>query len=217
MVGGTVDNIAPSRTLPSTSASPKDRARIIVSSFWSWLLLGVAPAPSYPGGGAWLRRARPPSVDSLLALHGREDRERIARRRDFVNAHDSSPALHGEDRAGQACREPIVGRFAGDATEARLPRQADQHRIAERRDRVEAREKSQVVLGRLAETEAGVHDDARGADAGGNACGRARGEEVADLGDDIAVHRVRLHRLRVTLHVHEAHRRIRPGDDVDGT
>ena len=97
---------------------------------------------------------------------------------------------------------------ARDLPEHRLAREPRQHRKTESGDLRHVLQQREVVLVGLAETEARIDHDALARDAGGHRRFRASGEIVAHLGDDVVVLRRLLHRLRLALLVHEAHRGV---------
>src|SRR5690606_28428196 len=92
-------------------------------------------------------------------------REQVARDRDVVYAHDRRTILHRDQRGGRGTRGAI-GRLvmAGDRADHALARETDQHRteFAEAREGTQQRE---IVFERLAESEAGVDEDAALVDA----------------------------------------------------
>ena len=57
----------------------------------------------------------------------------------------------------------------------------------------------------FAESNAGIQADSLSIDAGGKQGIATLAQIVADLGDDISIRRVVLHRLRRSLHVHQDH------------
>ncbi len=88
--------------------------------------------------------------------------------------------------------------------EAALAREADEHRPAERAELVEAADELEVVLGGLAEADARVEADPALVDSRRDGEREPLLEEPLHVGDDVVVHRIRLHRPRLALHVHQA-------------
>src|SRR5882672_12790228 len=134
----------------------------------------------------------------------REDLERVPRRGDVVDAHDSSSALRREQSRGEARREALVRPSPRDRTQRRLARPARQHRKTHRGEPVEVAQQLEIVLDALAESETRVDDDALARDSSGLGCGDPFGEEGTDFGDHVAVARLTLHGARLALHVHQA-------------
>ncbi len=101
-----------------------------------------------------------------------------------------------------AVRSP--GLPLGQCAQHRFARQANQHRHPVAHQLTQATQQRQIVLPRLAEAESGVDRQARVANAGRAAGGRARGQELAHLPQHVSVLRVELHGARLALHVHQA-------------
>ena len=119
---------------------------------------------------------------------------------------DSGSDARG-DRAGRR------GRVAGQPAERALAGEADDDRPAEREQDVEAADELEVVLDRLPEADARVEADPLLRDPGVDREGKALLEERRDLGCDVVVARVGLHRARLALHVHQAQVGAGLGDD----
>ena len=79
---------------------------------------------------------------------------------------------------------------------------ADEEGLAEIVETVGVRHQRDVVLVRLPKANAGVEADARSLDAGREESVAALAEVVVNLGDDVGVGGIVLHRLRRPLHVH---------------
>jgi hypothetical protein len=77
-----------------------------------------------------------------------------------VNAEDPRSAGQREHVRGDRAGQPIADLAAGEAPEKPLARRADHDGEAERDDLLEPAQKLEVVLGRLAEPDAGVEVDA---------------------------------------------------------
>ena len=104
--------------------------------------------------------------------------------------------------------------LAGDLAQKRLTGGAECDRSPERHDLVQPAEQLEVVLSRLAEADPGVEQDPL---LGHPMRDRERHpllEERLDLGYDIVVARILLHRPRLTEHVHQAAVDPRRGDHV---
>src|SRR5215218_7522844 len=128
---------------------------------------------------------------AMSAQRSSRDREGIGGRRDVVHAEDARAAL-------------VRVLAAGEPPEEGLARGPEHDREPELDDLAQAVEQLEVVVNRLAEPDARVEHDALLGDALGD---RERGallEERLDLGDDVVVARVDLHRARLAEHVHEA-------------
>ena len=69
----------------------------------------------------------------------------------------------------------------------------------------------------LAEAESGVDNNALLVDAGHLAGEYALGEEAAHVGHDVVVTRIVLHRARLALHMHQAHRHLQRRGGVERT
>ncbi len=74
---------------------------------------------------------------------------------------------------------------------------------------MEIAQQLEIVGYGLAETEAGIDDDALAGDAARLGRGDALGEKRTDLRHYVAVARLALHRARLSLHVHKAHGSVR--------
>ena len=128
-----------------------------------------------------------------------------------VDAQDRRAALEGGDGRRDARPEQVVG--AGQTAQGALAREADEHRPPERDQHVEPAHELEVVRDRLAEADAGVEADPLLGDALRDREREPLLEERRDLGRDVVVARLRLHRPRLALHVHEAEVRAGVGDD----
>src|SRR5215831_13752638 len=155
------------------------------------------------------------AMESAFPVERREHGERVPRRGDVVDADDSSAALDREQSRGEAAREPVVGGPPRDRAERRLARPAGKHGQADLAEASEVAQQLEVVRDRLAESEAGVDDDALARDARPLGGGDALLEEGGDFGKHVAVARLLLHGARLALHVHEAYRRAGRGDGVE--
>src|SRR5882672_8141704 len=135
-----------------TSTSPAAKPRRITNS-------GViGDSPTLP---------RTPSVPKYFlpmwlcfSFERREHLERVPRRGDVVDAHDSSAALDREQSRGQARREAVVRPSSGDRTQGRFARPARQNRKAQLGEPVEVAQQLEIMRYALAESEARVDDDA---------------------------------------------------------
>ena len=107
----------------------------------------------------------------------------------------------GSDAPGKALARPP----ARDRSQGRLARPPSHHRQAHLGETAEIAQQLEIVGDSLAETEAGIDDDALAGDAARLGRGDALGEKRADLRDHVAVARALLHRARLSLHVHQAH------------
>ena len=72
-------------------------------------------------------------------------------------------------------------------------------------------EQLDIVPQRLAETEAGIHDDPVLGETGSGTGTHPLCQKTGDLRNDVAILRLLLHRTRLALHVHEAHRTLQFG------
>ena len=77
-----------------------------------------------------------------------------------MDAEHARPALEGQHVGGDSRGQPVIDGAAGDPAQERLAARADDHRAAERHQLVQARQELEVVLGRLAEADPGVEQDA---------------------------------------------------------
>jgi len=122
-----------------------------------------------------------------------------------VDANDCSSVLNRQQSRGDACRKPITDLAAGDRAEGGLARPPGHHGQTHFGEPVEIAQQLEIVSTVLAETEAGIDDDALAGDAARSARADALGEKRADLRHHVAVARPALHRARLSLHVHQAH------------
>jgi len=97
-----------------------------------------------------------------------------------------------------------VAAVAEEAAEEALTGCSDEYRPPEGRELVEPREQLDVVLDGLAEADAGVQADVLLRDPRIDGEREALLQERLDLGDDVLIARVLLHRPRLAQHVHEA-------------
>ena len=129
-----------------------------------------------------------------------------------MDAQDRRAALEGGDGGRDARPEQVVRARSSRAQRA-LAREADEHRPPEREQDVEPAHELEVVRHRLAEADARVEADPLLGDALRDRERQPLLEERRDLGRDVVVARLRLHRPRLALHVHEAEVRAGAGDD----
>src|SRR3954469_23542355 len=109
-------------------------------------VIGASPTrPLTPSVPKYLR-----DIARYSRAHRAPDRERVSGRGDVVNAHDSSPALDGQQSRRHAGRHSLIGRPAGDRPERRLARKPGEHGITELRYDRQPPQQFQVVLGLLA-------------------------------------------------------------------
>ena len=101
----------------------------------------------------------------------------------------------------QPAEEPLAGR-------------PHDHGAPDRRELVEPAQQLDVVLDRLAEADARIEADALFGDPRRDGEREPLFEERPDVGDDVAVARVVLHRPRLAEHVHQADVGARLGDDL---
>src|SRR5829696_6960426 len=120
---------------------------------------------------------------------------------DVVHAEHAGSALQrqdvGRDRARQAF---ALAAPPGELAEEALARGPDHDGPADRHDLVEPAQQLEVVLHRLAEADAGVEPDARLRHAASQCEREPLLEERPDLGHNVAVARVLLHRARLAEH-----------------
>jgi len=84
-----------------------------------------------------------------------------------VDAHNLRAAFDGEDVCGNRGSKPVVNRrAAGQLAQEALARSAEQERVAQRSQLVEAANERGVLRYRLAEADAGVDDSMPAGDAG---------------------------------------------------
>ena len=133
-----------------------------------------------------------------------------------VDAEERRAALEG-GHGGSDARGRRAGRgvrVAEQAAEGALARDADHEGAARARQLGQAADERQVVLHRLAEAEAGIEADPLLRDSLPDGEGEALLEERGHLGYHVVVVRIRLHRPRLALHVHEAEICAGAGDDA---
>jgi hypothetical protein len=118
--------------------------------------------------------------------------------------HPGSP-LEGRHRGAERGRHRALGRVrvAEDPAERALAREADQHRPAQRDERVESPHELEVLVDRLPEPHSWIEADPVLAHTARNRQLEALLEEPCDFGDDVLVVGRGLHRPRLALHVHE--------------
>ena len=92
-------------------------------------------------------------------------------------------------------------------------RETPEQQRAEPREARQRAQQREVVRERLAEADARVERDALARNAGRHGRLGALGQEALDLGDDVVVARIVLHRARLAEHVHQAQVGARAGDD----
>jgi hypothetical protein len=133
-----------------------------------------------------------------------------------MSAEDRRAALVGGDRRGDAGGEGAGGggRIADNSAERALPREADDYGAAERGQDVEAADELEVLLDGLAEADARVEGDPLLRNAGVDGESQSFLEEGGDLGHNVVVGRILLHRTRLALHVHQAEVGAGLGDDL---
>src|SRR5262249_47810414 len=141
--------------------------------------------PSVP---KYLRLIRSPSSQRDEDLH------RVDGFAHVVHAHEGRPILHCEEGRGNAAGHALFDAAAGDVADGALARKPDEHRIAQPGKAWKRAKKLEVVLACLAESEAGIEDDAVAIDARTLERCRAIAEELRHLRDDIVVSRRVLHR-----------------------
>src|SRR5579875_3941394 len=212
---------SPSYSSSSSSMSKRSEGSARPGSSWR-------PWPGGPGGGrcggggscSWACGARAPcaagadAVRLLLIARQRSSgkRQRVARRRDVVNAEDARAALVGKHVGGDRARQASIdgqrllapARRRADRADEGLARNADQQRAPERRKLIKARQQREVVGDRLAEADPRVEHDPP---LGDPRCKRkleALGQKALDLRDNVAIAGVALHRARAPAHVHQA-------------
>ena len=100
-----------------------------------------------------------------------------------------------------------------DPREGRFPRQADENGPSEGDDPIEPAYELQVLIRRLAEPDPGIQADRVLGDPRVDGVGETFLEEGDDVGDDVLVARLDLHRARLALHVHQTDVRSRVADD----
>ena len=101
-----------------------------------------------------------------------------------------------------------------DLAERALAGDADENRAAKCRQLVEPAQELEVVLDRLPEADARIEADRLFTDPLGDRKGEPFVENPDDLGDNVLVMRVGLHRPRLALHVHQAKVGVVLGDDA---
>ncbi len=121
-----------------------------------------------------------------------------------MDAEHGRPALEREHVRGCRRDRALTHLTPGQLAEERLARDAEHDWAPERDQLVEPGNQREVVLDGLAEADAGVEHHARFRDPLGDRERQPRLEERLDVGDDVVVPRVVLHRARLPEHVHEA-------------
>ena len=142
----------------------------------------------------------------------------VTRRASKIPAHVVDPdhrRARGDPKHGRGdgARGALERRGAQQGAEEPLARRAEHHRPAQRGDPVEVAQQEEVVVERLAETDAGVEQHLLFAHAGGEGVGQAPLEKGDHLADHVVVARGFLHGPRLAQHVHEAHRTAALGDE----
>ncbi len=135
---------------------------------------------------------------------------------DVVDAERSHAALVPDHRGRDACGDELGWvDTPSDATQTRLARRPEDHRLADRDEAIEVTEQTQVVFDALAEPEPRIKVDAVRRDAVLDDLLEPAPQVRLDLADDIVVLRLLLHRARLALHVHQAAPNLPVlGDDV---
>ena len=130
----------------------------------------------------------------------------------IVHAQEVRAPAVAVERGGDRGGHPVRGDLAaGERAQEALARDAQQQRAESRKARQRAQQR-EVVRERLAEADAGIERDALRGHARRDRGLGALGEERLDLGHDVVVARVVLHRARLAEHVHEAEVGARLGD-----
>ncbi len=133
------------------------------------------------------------------------------RRRRGRGGRRRPPPRRGSRR--RSCRRSGPRARAVDLGYEALAGGADHQRAAQLAQLAEPAQELEVVVEGLAEPDPWVEPDPLLGDAGGDGRLGPLEEERLHIVDDVAVGRVRLHRARGPLHVHEDHPRPAPGAD----
>src|SRR6185437_3435082 len=173
---------------------------------------------SRPSSGSHSRgpsphRCRTVSVSSGEYLsHRRPDCEGLPGAGNVMHPQDGSPQPRRLDREADRRRIALAGLLdPGQAADEALARGADQHRITGRREPARAFDQRQVLLGRLAEADAGIDGDVVVGDAGDLGGLPALEQEVAYILDDVAIGRPVVLVLGLAAAVHQHRRHTAPG------
>ena len=193
---------------PSVSVGGQP-GRVVRSGRQPFDLQGIGPDPP-----ARVAVGREPLVRGELAVaaQGGADGQEVARRRHVVDPQEVRPGVdpvreRGE-RAGPALARPAAGERADEV----LARDGQQHRPAERQDRVEAPQHRDRLGGRLGEVRPRVEHDLLLPHPGGDRGRHPLLEEADDVGDHVVVAAgVEQRALRRHARVHDHERRARVG------
>src|SRR5690606_41515558 len=126
-------------------------------------VMGDSPTrPRTPSVPKYLRLMKLPflrepyvAIRLSLSVHRAQDRQRIARGSHVVHAHDLGAVLYRDDRRGDACGQPVVGRPAGDGAQAACARPAGQDARTQFEQTRMFAQRPEIVFYRLAEAETG--------------------------------------------------------------
>jgi hypothetical protein len=131
---------------------------------------------------------------------------------DIVNPHDMRAGHdgRGDGRGGRELRFVV-----GGLSEERLARGADQHRQFELRHLSEARDDLRILLAALAETDAGIDDDAKSIDAGVTCATHGSVEILDDRPHDVGHRTERRPGFRTAAHVIENDPGVELNDGFD--
>ena len=121
------------------------------------------------------------------------------------------------DRSGNARRHAFFHIPAGEFPECGLSRQANEYRPPGRAQLSQIRQQLDIVPGRLAESDAGVHDDAVLAKPGRSALAHPLRQEIPDLRDHVNIVGLLLHGAGLAPHVHEAYRPLQRNGGLQRT
>src|SRR3954468_8038251 len=142
-------------------------------------------------------------MSGTLPEYRRGHGEGLAHLADVVDAQDRGALGGGEDRGGDRAAEALAGGRAVDLADEALAGGTDHQRPAELAQLAETAQQLHVVGGGLAEADAGIEPYAVLGDAGRDGGFEPLGEERLDLGDNVVVAGILLHRPRLAEHVHE--------------
>src|SRR5581483_12080514 len=109
---------------------------------------------------------RTPSVPKYLRVMGLPDRDHVLRFLYVMHAQYFGPALQRKQSHGEAAGEALLRRPPGELADRGFARQAGEQGDPEVLQHAQILQQREVVLGGLAEAEAGVRDDAPARDAG---------------------------------------------------
>ena len=135
---------------------------------------------------------------------------------DVMDAKDRGAALERGDRGadgrgGRAGRGSLVPE---DLPEHALPREPDEHRPSKREQDVEPSHELEIVGDRLAEADSRIEADSLLGDSRVDCEFEPLLQKRRDVGRDVVVARLELHRSRLALHVHQAEVGARVRDDA---